>query len=75
VGADKPPPLLARLLLAVKPELEDVAQATLGEIHDAVGPERIQRIRTAGSAAGKLLDLIAACGDQPNASKSGRREG
>ena len=75
MAAEKSPPLLARLLMAVRPELEDVAQAALGEIHDAVGPERIQRIRTAGSAAGKLLDLVAASGDQSSTPKSGRREG
>ena len=74
MAADRSLPLLARLLRAVQPELEEVAQAALGEIHDAVGPERIQRIRTAGSAAGRLLDLIQTSGDQTSAPKSGRRE-
>lgn len=53
-------PLVLRLLVAFRPELAEVAEETIDEAIGALGPDGIERIRAAGAAVGKVLNVIEA---------------
>lgn len=77
MAAHKPAsPLMLRLLVAFRPELAEVAEEVMDEALGALGPDGIERIRAAGTAVGKVLDVIEARRAETRAPRStgGRTE-
>ena len=72
MAARESPPILARLFTAFRPELEDAAEEVMEEVNAALGPDGIERIRAAGSAVGRVLDVLEARRGQAG---SGRKRG
>lgn len=60
MAARESPPLVVRLLLALRPELAAAADKILDEVDAAVGEEPLERARAAGVAIAKLVDLMEA---------------
>ncbi|HSN99565.1 MAG TPA: hypothetical protein VLS89_14825 [Candidatus Nanopelagicales bacterium] len=58
MAAREAAPLALRLLTALRPELDRVAEEALDELDNALGPEGVDRVRAASVAVGKVLDLL-----------------
>ena len=60
MAAREAAPLVLRLLTALRPELDEVAEDALDELDEALGPDGVDRVRAASVAVGKVLDLLEA---------------
>lgn len=60
MAAREAPPLVVRLLNALRPELDAAADKVLDEVDAAIGEEPLERARAAGVAVAKLVDLMKA---------------
>ncbi len=67
MAARESTPLLARLFAAFRPELAEAAEEVVEEVNAALGRDGIERIRAAGTAVGKVLDVLEARRDQAGA--------